>query len=313
MKSQIKSILIPTDFSDLSENALKVGISIAKRQNAEIKLVHVVDRFAYLPPTEVYLPGDWLTPDIMLMLEERIRKFSDQFFIDSEIKVTCKVLAGHPSERISWFAYTENIDLIVMGTHGISGLREFFIGSEAYSVVKNAPCPVLTIPGDWEKTDFERVLFPIRLIPKAINKYFYARPIIEKNDSELFILGLSEMKSQGDIEVLTLIIGRLKIQLRKDKVRFQTGYCPYKDFPDIVLKEAKDAGIDLLILTANFENDLKSFFIGPFVQKVIHRSRIPVLSIKPAYRQSEPVSSFKLIESWGKIKKSTKLKDQSGK
>ncbi len=284
MKSQIKSILIPTDFSELSENALKVGISIAKRQNAEIKLVHVLDRFAYLPPTEVYMPGDWLTPDIMLMLEERIRKFSDQFFIDSNIKVTCKVLAGHPSERICWVAYTENIDLIVMGTHGISGLREFFIGSEAYSVVKNAPCPVLTIPGDWEKTDFEKVLFPIRLIPKAIKKYFYARPIIEKNDSELFILGLSEMKSKGDNEVLASTIGRLKIQLRKDKVRFQTGYCPYKDFPDIVLKEAKDAGIDLLILTANFENDLKSFFIGPFVQKVIHRSRMPVLSIKPAYK-----------------------------
>ena len=164
--------------------------------------------------------------------------------------------------------------------------------------------PFLLYPEIGGKTDFEKVLFPIRIIPKAINKYFYARPIIEKNDSELFILGLSEMKSKGDIEVLASTIVRLKIQLRKDKVRFQTGYCPYKEFPDIVLKEAKDAGIDLLILTANFENDLKSFFIGPFVQKVIHHSRIPVLSIKPAYKQSNPGSSYKVNESMGKKKSS---------
>ncbi len=63
------------------------------------------------------------------------------------------------------------------------------------------------------------------------------------------------MKSKRDIEVLSSTIGRLQIQLRKDKVRFQNGYCPYKDFPDIVIKEAKDASIDFLILTANFEND----------------------------------------------------------
>ncbi len=306
MKSQIKSILIPTDFSELSENALNVGISIAQRQNAEITLLHVVDRFAYLQPTEVFLPDITLTPDIILWMENRLKEFSDQLLIDSGIKVTGKVLAGHPSERICWFANTENISLIVMGTHGISGLREFFIGSEAYSVVKNAPCPVLTIPGNWEKTDFEKVLFPIRLIPNAIDKYFYARPIIEKNDSELFLLGLSEMENQGDIKELTLIIDRLKIQLRNDNVKFQTGYCPFKDFPDIVIKTAKEAGIDLLVLTANFENDLKSFFIGPFVQQVINRSQLPVLSIKPSFNKTEPYSALKLAENWGKSIKFTR-------
>ena len=306
MKSQINSILIPTDFSELSESALKVGISIAKRQNAEITLLHVIDRFAYLQPTEVFLPDISLTPDIILMMEDRLKGFSDQVLIDTGIKVTGKVLAGQPSERICRFAYEENISLIIMGTHGTSGLREFFIGSEAYSVVKNAPCPVLTIPGTWNKTDFEKVLFPIRLIPKAIDKYFYARPIIEKNDSELFLLGLSEMKNQGDIKELTLIIDRLKIQLRKDKVKFQTGYCPFKDFPDIVINTAKEAGIDLLVLTANFENDLKAFFIGPFVQQVVNRSQLPILSIKPSYNQTEPISSLKLAENWGKSLKFNK-------
>jgi hypothetical protein len=108
------------------------------------------------------------------------------------------------------------------------------------------------------------------------------------------------MKSQGDIEVLTLIIKRLKIQLRKVKVRYQASYCPYIDFSDIVLKTAKEAGIDLLVLTGNFENDLKSFFIDPFVQKVINRSRLPVLSIKPAFKATSSASSVNLSENWCK-------------
>jgi nucleotide-binding universal stress UspA family protein len=313
MKSQIKSILIPTDFSELSETALKVGTSIAKRQNAEITLIHVVDRFAYLPPTEVFLPDIRPTPDIILTMEDRLREFSDQLMIDTGLSVTGKVFVGQPSERICRFAYEEKNSLIVMGTHGASGLREFFIGSEAYSVVKNAPCPVLTIPGNWEKTDFEKVLFPIRMIPNAIDKYFYARPIIEKNDSELFLLGLSEMKNHEDIKELTLIIDRLKMQLRNDNVKFQTGYCPFKDFPDIVINTAKEAGIDLLVLTANFENDLKTFFIGPFVQQVINRSRLPVLSIKPSFNQTEPVSTLKLAENWGKSSKFTRNGFQANK
>ncbi len=300
MKSQINSILIPTDFSELSENALKVGISIAKRQNAEITLLHVLDRFAYLQPTEVFLPDVGLIPDLILMTEERLREFADQLLVDTGIKATGKVLPGIPSERICRFAFENNFSMIVMGTHGTSGLREFFIGSEAYRVVKNAPCPVLTIPGNWNRTEFEKVLFPIRLIPGAIEKYIYARPIIEKNDSELFLLGLSEKENPEDIRELNRIIEELKIQLQNDNVKFQTGYCPFDEFSSIVITTAKEAGIDLLVLTANFESDLKAFFVGTFVQQVVNRSHLPVLSIKPSYNQEVQTGPINLAENWGR-------------
>jgi hypothetical protein len=113
------------------------------------------------------------------------------------------------------------------------------------------------------------------------------------------------MKNNEDIKELTLIMDRLKIQLRNDSVKFQTGYCPFKDFPDIVINMTKEAGIDLLVLTANFENDLKAFFIGPFVQKVINRSQLPVLSIKPSFNETEPYAALKLAENWGKSIKFT--------
>jgi nucleotide-binding universal stress UspA family protein len=300
MESQINSILIPTDFSESSERALTVGISIAKRQKAEIILLHVVDRFAYLEPTEVFLPDIRLTTDLNLLMEDKLSELSETIGKKTGIKVTGRVLDGLPSDRICRLAFDEKIDLIVLGTHGTSGMRKLFMGSDAYRVVKNAPSPVLTVPGDWQHKGFKKILFPIRLIPGALDKYFYSRPIIEKNNSELFLLGLTDMKNSENTKELIFLIENLKHQLHTDNVKFQTSYCPSEDFPSAVNQTANDFNIDLLILTANLDYDWKSFIVGPFVQQVINHSQIPVLSIKPSIDLPEQLQPFKLAEKWGK-------------
>ncbi len=300
MESQIKSILIATDFSDSSESALALGISIAKRHKADIVLLHVVDRFAYLEPTEVFLPEIRLTPDLNLMIEDRVKEFSKNISKKTRLAVKGVVLDGQPSERICRFAYEEHTSLIIIGTHGTSGIRKLFMGSDAYRIVKNAPCPVLTVPGKWSKKDFKKVLFPIRLIPGSLDKYFYARPIVEKNNSELFLLGLTDMKNTHDTKELIMLIEGLKHQLHNDKIKFQTSYCPGEDFPSAVNNASKDLSIDLIILTANIDVDWKSYIIGPFVQQVINHSQVPVLSIKPSNNQTEQAQPLRLAEKWGK-------------
>ncbi len=278
MKTQINSILIPTDFSDLSESAIKAGIAIAKRQDAGVTLLHVVDLLPNLLPTEVLLSD---SRDVLSRMEEQLSELSEKFQKDTGVKPVIKVLQGTPSDSICKFANDENISLIVMGTHGVSGLREFFIGSEAFRVVKNATCPVLTIPGNWEKTDFGKVLFPVRINPGVFNTYFYARPIIERNNSELFILGLYEREKDIDNKEISISINKLKGQLNNDKVLFRTGITTSNDLPSKILNMAKDYEADLIILTANLDYNFKAFFVGPFVQQVINHSKLPVLSIKP--------------------------------
>ncbi|NJK94599.1 MAG: universal stress protein [Bacteroidales bacterium] len=236
---------------------MKVGIAIARRQKAEITLLHVVDRFTYLQPTEVFLPDFRLTPDLILTMEDRLKELANKIQLDTGIKTTGIVLDGQPADRICRFAHEEKISLIVMGTHGTSGIREFFIGSEAFRVVKNATCPVLTVPGEWDKTDFEKVLLPIRLMPGAIEKYFFSRPIIEKNNSETFLLGLTDKKKPAEIKDLAVLLDMLKIQLRSDNVEFQSAFSPCDDFPAKVISVAKDFEADLIVLTANLDYDLK--------------------------------------------------------
>lgn len=299
MKTQIDSILIPTDFSELSESALKIGVAIAKRQKAKITLLHVIDRFAYLQPAEVFIPEVKLSPDHIAEIKERMSKISNRMLIDTGVTVEGEILDGQPSEVICSYAFKKKFSLIVMGTHGTSGVKEFFIGSEAFRVVKNAPCPVLTVPGNWQKTYFEKVLLPIRLKPGAIEKYFYARPIIEKNNSELFLLGLSDKKSPDELKKIVSLIDRLRSQLQNDNVDFRTIYCPSEDFTKTVTETAKQSQIDLIILTANLDYNFKAYFVGPFSQQIVNHSPIPVLSIKPTNDLHEVESTLKLAEKWG--------------
>ena len=280
MKTQINSILIPTDFSVLSESAIKVGIAIAKRQNAQVTLLHAVDLLPYLLPTEVLLSS---SKEVLSRKEEELKELSENIQKDTGVKADVKVLEGTPSDIICKLAYEENISLIVMGTHGVSGLREFFIGSEAFRVLKNATCPVLTIPGDWQKTDFEKVLFPIRLKPGTLDTYFYARPIVEKNNSELFLLGLYDQKKDMVEEEISMSINKVKQQLDNDKVVFKSEISQSKDYPAKIIEMAKLYEADLIILTANLDHDFKAYFVGPFVQQVVNHSRLPVLSIKPKF------------------------------
>ena len=240
MNTKITSILIPTDFSKLSESALKMGISIAKRQNADIILLHVVDTFSYIQPTEVFLPDFKIIPNIIETMENHLKELVEKIQGETDLKISAKIKSGIPSAEICRMAYEENISLIVMGTHGVSGLREFFIGSEAFQVVKNARCPVLTMPGDWQKTEFERVVFPIRQLPGALEKYFYARPIIEKNESELLVLGLADQNKPNEVKEIAALIDRLKTQLLKDNIKFLYALCPYEDFPEETIKIAKE-------------------------------------------------------------------------
>jgi len=299
MKTQIKSILIPTDFSEASESALNVGIAIAKRQKADVTILHIVDRLAYLQPTEVFLPELQVTPDFSVMFAEKLKELSENLQKKTGLNVTYKIFVGQPADQICSYAFKQSTDLIVMGTHGISGVRQFFLGSDAYKVVKNAPCPVLTVPYKWDRKEFKKVLFPVRLVPGALDKYLFARPIIEKNKSELLILGLSDMQNIETTRELLMLVDALNEQLYYDNVKSQTTFYPAEEFPTNVINTVKEMKIDLIVLTANLDIDWKTFFIGPFVQQIISRSSVPVLSIKPSEDENRSIS-FKLHENWGK-------------
>ncbi len=137
----IHTILFPTDFSVEADQALEVARSLARDHQAKIVLVHAAMPVAAV---EVYIADD----DIDSMRAQARRQLAEVAARITEVPVETDVLIGEPAHMIVGLAEKLSADLVVMGTHGRGGVSRLLLGSVADYVLRNAPCPVLTIrPG----------------------------------------------------------------------------------------------------------------------------------------------------------------------
>jgi nucleotide-binding universal stress UspA family protein len=142
----LRRILVPTDFSKHSQNALQYAMAFADKFGAELHLLHVVQDLAlFVPDTvagtpPVVPPVAQLTAAVREGLLRVIRENGlERFTVCPEVR------EGTPFYEIVRFAKEKDVDLIVMGTHGRSGLAHVLLGSVTEKVVRKAPCPVLTV------------------------------------------------------------------------------------------------------------------------------------------------------------------------
>jgi nucleotide-binding universal stress UspA family protein len=143
---RLARILYPTDFSDLSLVALKYAKSFAEQYHAQLHCLHVVDE-AYQYWMTMGPEGVPMGPDIHQMLdiaERQMKEFVAEH-IEDHPRIISRVITGKPFVEIIRYAREEEIDMIVIATHGRSGLKYVMLGSVAERVVRKAPCPVLTV------------------------------------------------------------------------------------------------------------------------------------------------------------------------
>ena len=140
---QLKKILIPIDFSTCSRKALQYALPFARQFGAELVLVHVV------PPTYYSTDLSYTAP---VFPEEEVRDFSAkrlaaliQAEIGDQIPGSAMVRIGQPAHEIVETARELKTDLIIVSTHGNTGLKHLLLGSVAENVVRHAPCPVLVV------------------------------------------------------------------------------------------------------------------------------------------------------------------------
>lgn len=142
----IKKILFPTDFSELSQVAEKSACDLADQFGAELHVLHVLhDLFLTMPQTAAALliPPKVLE-DVVNSAEEEIQKVPPAAWAENR-KVVRVVRIGSTYNTIVQYARDNEIDLIVIGTHGRTGLTHVLLGSVAERVVQHAPCSVLTV------------------------------------------------------------------------------------------------------------------------------------------------------------------------
>ncbi|PKN05685.1 MAG: hypothetical protein CVU74_00390 [Deltaproteobacteria bacterium HGW-Deltaproteobacteria-9] len=145
---QPRKILVPMDFSEDADRAFQVALSIASRYQARIFLLHVIHNI--IQPYVVDYCVDKNIADIVMNVSivssnEKLQETIENNQDIGNIKVLYYVRKGQPYEEILQEASEREIDLIVIASHGKTGLKKYFIGSVAEKVMKEAKCPVLLI------------------------------------------------------------------------------------------------------------------------------------------------------------------------
>lgn len=151
----MKRLLVPTDFSEQAENALKVAVEIAKKRNSEIYLLHSIELPVHLATagSSGGLPQSLF---YMKLAEKRFNEFREKSFL-KDIVMHEIVGKNEIYEDIDEICKNHNIDLIVMGSNGASGFKEMFVGSNTEKVVRTSETPVLVIKNthpEFEIKDF---------------------------------------------------------------------------------------------------------------------------------------------------------------
>ena len=143
--SQFQKILAPFDFSAQSKHALQFAADLARRYEAPITVVHVVDANYFSVPESFLLYTPTQLPQLMAGLEKQLEMIKHELLASNVMTVKSQVVQGTPFAEIVRLAHDDKYDLIVMGTHGRSGIAHALLGSVAERVVRKAHCPVLTI------------------------------------------------------------------------------------------------------------------------------------------------------------------------
>ncbi len=142
---QIKTILFPTDFSNGARAAMDHAVSLASDYKAKLILLYVIQDISI---AEWYIPSSLSVTDLVEEMQKSAWKEMDKWTAEVSAKVgdvAKAVVRGVPFVEIIKTAKEKNADLIVIGTHGRTGIDHMLFGSTAEKVVRKAPCPVLTV------------------------------------------------------------------------------------------------------------------------------------------------------------------------
>jgi nucleotide-binding universal stress UspA family protein len=141
----LRKILVPIDFSAHAKEAQEWGVELARRYDASLTLLHVYQPISYALPEGYVLPSANLLADLEVSLGKALDDARRQLESIPGLRVDTSLTQGVPFAEIVRFAREGAYDLIVLSTHGRTGLRHALLGSVAEKVVRKAPCPVLTI------------------------------------------------------------------------------------------------------------------------------------------------------------------------
>jgi nucleotide-binding universal stress UspA family protein len=271
----MKQIIVAIDFSKTSMNALAYGIHIANKAKADVQMVWVDNTTS----EEVVFEG--------FAHEERNEKVALLKGLQEKYaktlkggKLDYKTRKGKVYIEIAQQAKSISADLIIAGTHGVSGYEEFWIGSNAYRIVTNAPCPVITLRHDFKVNDIGKIVIPIDSSQETRQKIPVASQVSQLFNSEIHVLSLYSAPLKSMQKRVDNYVQHVLDYFKERKIRYVAVKKESENITRTTIDYAEAVGADLIAIMTEQENTTANIFLGPYAQQMVNHSPLPVLSMR---------------------------------
>ncbi|MEO9893985.1 universal stress protein [Aurantibacter sp.] len=272
----MEKIIVPLDFSEQSENALKVAAQLAKEHNSEILAVHMLElNYNMISSSEGFHPEQ--TVFLIKLAEKRFSEFLKKDYLKG-ITVTPIIKHYKVFSEINTIAKDTGAELIVMGSHGTDGLEEFFVGSNTERVVRNADIPVLVIKENFDNFKVDRFVFASNFNVEKLSAFKKAQQFAKLLTAEMKLVYIN---TPGDNFMSTEdIYQRINTFLAtanaSDEVKIYNDYTVENG----ILNYSKSIAADIIAIPTHGRTGLSHFFMGSIGEDVANHSPIPVVTFK---------------------------------
>jgi nucleotide-binding universal stress UspA family protein len=277
----INKILVPIDFSEVSIHALEHAVLIARQANAEILLLHVFESYSH--NTMLDMVVDF--PDIVQKgIEDKMNEVKQRNPKLEGVTIHSRVEMGKIHTEIERVAKEEDAKLIVMGTHGVTGVTnigKYIVGSNAYRTVQNAPCPVITIREEPWKKSFKDIILPMDSTKASLAKVDVAIRWAKFFGSTVHLIAVTSLFEEFivDVKVIEKKVHEVEKRLGSEGIPY-TAYIVRHQAPSYsVIEHGRKMNADLIIIVTGQESEVGEMLFGSSARNIVTESTVPVLSI----------------------------------
>lgn len=291
----MKKLLIPVDFSETSEMAVDFGVQLAKKCGYHIMLHHSVDfngtyESMYVDAPHAKSFTEKVIEDMEIELENMCRKFNED-----AITITRHITTGSLTNDVKNLVNEHEVSLLIMGTNGCSGLKEFLIGSNTEKIVRLVDRPVVSIPGRVNLKKIRRIVIPTNL--NEIHSSFLREVSILQ---QLFSASIEFVwvKTPHDIENIEEVEDEFNNLLSEYEIA-SSSFTIVRDIlpQEGLLQYVNNIDADMIAMATHGRRGISHLFSGSITEDVINHSDIPIWSYK-MNQDEEPLklSTFQTLK-----------------
>jgi nucleotide-binding universal stress UspA family protein len=263
------NVLVPIDFEEQSLVGLRQSYLYARHENASISLLYVIED----PKDDVQAAKD------------RLDKLANDVKVESGIKTNTIISKGNPFVEISKVAKDINASMIIMGFNSSMGLRKI-IGPNAFQLVREAPCAVLTMKGRQPHRDkVETIILPLDLSKESREKVAPAVEYAKHFGATIRIAATLTSNDEFKENRIIAYANQAKTFIKENGVRCGNKTLRGRNVAKMIVDYATETNADLILIVNQEELGFAEVFTGSEQQQIVNLSKIPVLTIRPKPRK----------------------------